>query len=109
MQSGTKGPVTGVWIESQNRTDTLDFDRLAPTSFMFGRGTEIINGFKKDKFGIGFYQYSVQNNKISLQWCFSSIISKEEYYFEQLTDTIVIENFYDKHLKGNREIFVKLK
>ena len=108
-QQVAKGPVAGVWIESINRTDTLDFDRLAPTSFMFGRGTEVIDGIKKRKSGIGFYRYHIRNDRISLQWCFSSIISDEEYYFKLMGDTIIMENFYDKDLKGSREIFVKLK
>jgi hypothetical protein len=108
-QQVAKGFVAGVWIESINRTDTLDFDRLAPTSFMFGRGTEVIDGIKKHKSGIGFYRYHIRNNRISLQWCFSSIISDEEYYFKLMSDTIIMENFYDKDLIGSREIFVKLK
>jgi hypothetical protein len=105
----TTESVSGVWVEIENSTDTLDFDRLAPTSFVLGRGLETRNGFKKPKSGIGSYRYKIQNNKISLVWGFSSSTHAKDYYFRLLKDTLTIENFYDTEQRGVRQVFVQVK
>lgn len=105
-----ENPFTGVYINTRTGTDTIDFDhfRDSPT-FNLHRGDDTLADRRREKSGTGYYRFSINNEKIKLQWSFASVIDTTAYHFQMKGDSLLIGNFYEKEREGVVETFIKLK
>jgi hypothetical protein len=67
------------------------------------------NGVLRPKNGFGPYYYKILSDKISLRWTLSASGDYNDYYFNQVGDSLIVENFYDLKSKGAMQTFVKIK
>ena len=99
----------GKWVEINTRTDTLTFGQFGgQEALRLSRGNEMRGGFSLPKYGSGPYEYKLLTNRIALYWYLSSNSSFNDYYFNQIGNTILIGNFYDANSKGTVQTFKKL-
>lgn len=102
--------LNGKWIDIDSKTDTLTFLVVSEHDYVqFDRGIEITNGVLRPKIGFGPYYYKILADKISLRWTLSASTDYNEYHFNQVGDTLIVENFYDLGSKGEMQTFVKVK
>ncbi|GAB4032603.1 hypothetical protein [Spirosoma gilvum] len=102
-QSDTVSPetLTGTWIESSARKDTLIFNPTfngvpLPNSLQVNRGKEVNSGgYLLPKIGSGIYQYEVQGNTILVQNMLSSSSKRTGYQIELQGGKLKIENFFE--------------
>lgn len=98
-ETGEPGfPLDGVWIEQEDRSDTIIFERLDGGSFLLlNRGREIRNGNDLPKYGSGPYNYQIQGDSISMLSMLSSCSScHKTYYFAVRGTELRIGDFYRK-------------
>jgi len=108
-------PLSGTWIESINKTDTIvflsEFDGQYPV-FEFKRGFRITDGMKLPDYYSGPYNYWLSEDHISLFWFLSSG-SFQTYYFKVLPEqgTLRIGSFFKNPLndRGASDTLVFIK
>ena len=92
-----KSPISGTYVETVNKTDTLDFlpeyDGLLPI-FWLKRG---VDKNKLPKHYSGPYHYEIFDNTISINWFLSSNSGFHGYYFKLSPNKkeMQIVNFFD--------------
>jgi hypothetical protein len=85
QKNNTKdSPLTGTWIESEKKSDTIvflsEYDGQNPV-FELKRGFRIANGYILPDYFAGPYWYQLDRDNISLNWFLSSG-SFHSYYFK---------------------------
>jgi hypothetical protein len=74
--------LTGSWVETDRKTDTLVFTSNSDTGFFWlNRGYEKINGYYLPLLGSGDYEYKITSDSIKLRWGLSSALGTITYYF----------------------------
>src|SRR4030042_2136982 len=94
----TNMELSGIWIESAQRFDTIDFESWPTDSvFLLKRGFEIQNGYLLPKANSGIYKFKLEPDAIRLVNMFSSCECYSQYYFKMYLSNSVfkIGNFYD--------------
>jgi hypothetical protein len=80
-----KSPVTGTWVETVTKTDTMvfspEYDGQFPI-FILNRATRVIEGYTLPGYFSGPYWYITGANSISIQWFLSSTTAFNRFYFE---------------------------
>lgn len=102
-QSDTVSPetITGVWIESSARKDTLIFNPLyqgapLPNTLRVNREKELnSSGSLLPKIGSGLYQYELQGDTILVQSLFSSSSKRTGYRIGLQDGRLILENFFE--------------
>ncbi|MFH1119612.1 MAG: hypothetical protein V1775_07290 [Bacteroidota bacterium] len=81
-----KSPLTGTWIESGKKSDTIvfspEYDGQHPV-FELKRGFRITEGYQLPDYYSGYYWYKLSQDSIALYWFLSSA-SFQSYYFKIL-------------------------
>lgn len=98
-QGMKQAPLTGMWVESVLKLDTLEFaseyDGQFP-HFALKRKAQIIDGNAVPGWHSGLYSYKLGENSISTQWSLSSNSEFSRFYFnmDQSGNEFKIENFF---------------
>ncbi|MBN8821142.1 MULTISPECIES: hypothetical protein [unclassified Spirosoma] len=93
--------LTGVWIESSTRRDTVIFNPLyqgtpLPNTLRVDRGKELnSSGSLLPKIGSGLYQYELQGDTILVQSLLSSSSKRTGYRIELQDSKLRLENFFE--------------
>lgn len=112
-----QSPVTGTWIESVNKTDTLvfssEYDGMYPV-LNLKRATRIINDQVLPGYFSGPYSYITGQNNISLHWFLAGSSLFNRYYFKIMPggQTLEMENFFadpDQISLPDTLSFIKIK
>jgi hypothetical protein len=110
-----KSPITGTWIETSNKTDTLvflpEYDGQDPI-FQLRRGSAPNDRTHLPKIHSGPYWYRLGKNRIAVQSFLSSTIGYKSYYFWLSDDQhkLKIGNFFkDGTLKSDTLTFIRKK
>ena len=96
-ESFKESPITGTWVETTTKTDTLEFlpeyDGTNPILWL-KRGK---NDDNLPKIYSGPYSYELSGNSITMNWFLSSNMSFHEYFFEPSPDKEILKigNFYN--------------
>jgi len=93
--------LTGTWVESSARRDTLIFNpdqagTSLPGMLIVNRGKEInVGGYLLPKIGSGIYSYTVQGKRIYVQNMLSSYSQGAEYTIERKGENLYVDNFFE--------------
>jgi hypothetical protein len=91
--------LTGIWIESDMRKDTITFQQIDGSGFFtLSRGYDLQNGVRLPKYGSGIYSYRIKEDHIELKWLLSSNSDYNPYLFLQNGNRIRIGNFFHASL-----------
>lgn len=102
------GIISGTWIETKNRADTLVFMRKNILDLRRGKAT--YNGYLQPKAWSGLYLYQLKPDSIGLKWMLSSNSNQPTYPFLMQSNQIHIGDFYQKDPGQNTLlIFERLK
>ncbi|AHM60764.1 hypothetical protein D770_12550 [Flammeovirgaceae bacterium 311] len=102
----------GVWVEEEERTDTIAFSDLPDTDwFWLLRGKENSNGNLLPKSGSGNWNYKplLGKDSVSLNWALSSNSRYHNYFFRVEKGKMKIGNFYRSNDPVEIITFVKLE
>ena len=105
--------LTGSWIETYTRTDTIVFNSNNESGvFYLSRGFALINGYWLPQIGSTWYSYKISGDSISLTDGLSSSMEGGTYYFkfDEPNLTIKVGNF-SKYIKTMKSVltFRKIK
>lgn len=113
----TKSPLSGTYIETEKKTDTIvflsEYDGQKPV-FELKRGYRISDGYKLPDYYSGPYNYQIYQDSISLYWFLSSG-SAQSYYFKSLAEEqkLIIGNFFKNPENPANEkdtlVFIRIK
>jgi len=84
--------ISGNWVESGSRADTLVF--MDDNMFSLKRGTELIDSHSIPKRGSGSYKYHLKPDSIGLKYLLSSNSNSRIYKFVMDGGKIQIGDFY---------------
>lgn len=87
--------LNGTWVESVERSDTLIFNK-DETFFTLNRGKEERNGHLLPKYGSGIYEYSLQDDVISVRNTLSSFSGFYDTFIKVEKSRLNIGDFYQK-------------
>jgi hypothetical protein len=98
--------LTGRWVESAGRGDTLIFS--AKTSFVEAkRGFEIKNGVRLPRIGSGLWEYKLLTNyKMEMRYSLSSNSATITSHIELKDNNLYVANFYELETPNKYEIRV---
>ena len=101
--------LSGVWIESVDRLDTLIFNE--ELSFLeVRRAKEMRNGHLLSQLGAGLYQYQIEGNVLSIRNTASSSSESRDVFINVESDRLVIDDFYRRDSGTSRRLtFEKFK
>ena len=103
-----QGNISGTWIETKNRADTLVFMREKMLDLR--RGKAVYNGYLQPKAWSGHYLYQLKPDSIKLSYMLSSNSNQPTYSFVMQSNQIHIGDFYQKDPGQNTLlIFERLK
>jgi hypothetical protein len=75
--------LTGSWVETNTRTDTIRFNSDSQSGYFFlSRGFEITSGYWLPKIGSAPYSYTITADNISVIDGLSSAMEGGTYYFK---------------------------
>lgn len=96
--------LSGVWIETTHKTDTLAFNNQFQ-GFILNREREVRYGYLLPKGHSGPYTYELKNDSITLLWSASDYNKGTNYYFKPdlKNNQLKIGNFYVDSI-GNNEV-----
>ncbi|MFA5818249.1 MAG: hypothetical protein WC854_03100 [Bacteroidales bacterium] len=105
--------LTGSWVETNTRTDTIEFNSNNESGYFYlSRGFGIINGYWLPKIGSTWYSYKISEDSISVIDGLSSAMEGGTYYFkfDEPNLTINIGKF-SKYISTKKSIltFRKIK
>lgn len=84
----------GIWINEKTLSDTLVV--TAVSTFTLNRGKRMTaEGNLISDYGSGTYSYTINDNKILLNWILSSDSNSKEYSFNLNDGRLSIGNFYE--------------
>lgn len=101
--------LTGVWIESLERLDTISFVSFADTKekFLDLKVPKEANG--SFKYGTGNYSMKIKTDSVNLYWMLSASSLTKYYYFKSNPNSFDIGNFYKYDVTDSVLHFEKLK
>ncbi len=97
IESSIGGSLNGTWIETEFKTDTIEFDDQSAYLWLY-RGTELVNNEYLPVAGSGPYDYKIQGDSIYINAAWSSLFRNKAYYFKKEENILIIGNFYDTTL-----------
>ena len=101
-------PVSGKWIESKDRADTLIFDSESFLSIL--RGKELSSGHLLPKAWSGMYFYSIKSDSITVHYSLSSNSRQYTYVYSLQGNELTIGDFYKKNqTQGSVLKFTRLR
>lgn len=110
-----KSPVTGIWNENMNKSDSLiflpEYDGQNPI-FHLKRGFDLNDATRLPKPLSGPYWYNLDEDKISINWFLSSDLRYHSYYFWLSSDKTILRigNFFGSSESQNDTLtFIKVK
>jgi hypothetical protein len=107
-KSEAPGNLSGTWIETKNRADTLVF--MHEKMLDLRRGKAVYNGNLLPKAWSGLYTYHLKQDSIGLRYTLSSNSNQPTYQFFIESNQIHIGDFYQKDPSQNTLlIFERLK
>jgi hypothetical protein len=92
-------PFAGVYINTRTGTDTINFDYFPTSPTIYLR--------RQPKTAVGFYRFTIKDDKINVQWGFASKTDTTWYAFRMKGDSLMIGNFYDQDRRDEVELFVR--
>ncbi|MEK6480035.1 hypothetical protein WJR50_21005 [Catalinimonas sp. 4WD22] len=99
----------GSWVESVDKADTLVF-RRGESFFLLNRGKEERNGHLLPKYGAGMYEYSIDDDTISVRNLVSSFLGFYNTFINIEQDRLIIGDFYQKDTTSQQSlIFEKIQ
>jgi hypothetical protein len=107
-KQATPGNISGTWIETRDRADTLVF--MDENMLDLRRGKSVYNGHLLPRAWSGLYIYKIKPDSIGLNWMLSSNANSKRYKFLMQSNQIQIGDFYQKDLPESTVlIFERLK
>jgi hypothetical protein len=104
--------LSGVWVESTYRQDTIIFNSHGSNTFVLSRGMEERDGYLLPKAGSGIFSYELKPDSIKIVNMIMSCLCYETVYFNLSPpgNIFVIGNFYDTAYSSSyRNTFIKVK
>ena len=85
----------GVWVHTENKMDTMDFNISPENTFILKRAWEVRDERFVPGYGQGHYWYRIEGDSIYLKWWLSSYSGSFAYYFKMEEDgnSFLIGNF----------------